>query len=198
MSGVDRFDPHALLETLQRHGVRFVVVGGIAGRLHGSPRMTRDLDICYARDIEDLDRLAMVLAELHVTLRGAPPDLPFRPDARTLRSGLNFTFDTPFGPFDCLGEASGHTYEILRPNAERAVFEGLDILVTSLDDLMRMKRASGRPQDLADLETLGKLRDVREERGLFGLAEPVVASRRSIAAKRPSRGRAKTRPRSRK
>jgi len=181
MSRVDRFDPHALLETLQRHGVRFVVIGGIAGRLHGSPRMTRDLDICYARDIEDLDRLAMVLAELHVTLRGAPPDLPFRPDARTLRRGLNFTFDTPFGPFDCLGEASGHTYEILRPNAERAVFEGLDILVTSLDDLMRMKRASGRPQDLADLETLGKLRDVREERGLFGLAEP--GSGRKPAAK---------------
>jgi hypothetical protein len=185
VSDLAHFDPRALLEALQRHGVRFVVIGGIAGRLHGSPRLTRDLDICYARAAADLDRLAAALAELHVTLRGAPPDLPFRPDARTLRSGLNFTFDTPFGPFDCLGEASGHTYEILSPNAEHGDLEGLDILVTSLDDLMRMKRASGRPQDLADLETLGKLRDVREERGLFGLAEP--GSGRKPPAKAASR-----------
>ena len=170
-----RFDPRAILEILRRHDVRFLVVGGIAGRLHGSARMTEDLDICYSRTTDDLDRLAAALAELDISLRGADPGLPFRPDARTLRSGLNFTFDTRYGPFDCLGEASGYTYEVLVPNAERAQLDGLDVLdvlVVSLDDLIRMKRAAGRPQDIADVEILSKLREVRERMGLYGLAEP--------------------------
>lgn len=167
-----RFDPRAILEILRRHDVRFLVVGGIAGRLHGSARMTEDLDICYSRTTDDLDRLAAALAELDISLRGADPGLPFRPDARTLRSGLNFTFDTRYGPFDCLGEASGYTYEVLVPNAERAQLDELDVLVVSLDDLIRMKRAAGRPQDIADVEILSKLREVRERMGLYGLAEP--------------------------
>ncbi len=192
-------EPRPIFEALKRHGVRFVVIGGIAGRLHGSPRVTGDLDICYPRGAEDLDRLAAALAEIGVTLRGAPPGLPFRPDARTLRSGLNFTFNTRWGAFDCLGDASGYSFEVLAPNAEHARFEGVDVLVVSLDDLIRMKRAAGRPQDISDVETLGKLRDVREDRGLFGLAEPAPtrkprakvarrvkpAARRKRPAKRP-------------
>lgn len=184
------FDPRAILETLQRHGVRFLIVGGIAGRLHGSPRMTRDLDICYAREPEDLSRLSAALKDLEVTLRGAPRGLPFKPDQRTLRNGLNFTFDTSLGAFDCLGEASGYTYDVLAPNAERARFEGLDVLVCSLDDLVRMKRASGRPQDLADVETLSKLREIREAQGLYGLAEPRAARRRAPRGTTAARGSA--------
>lgn len=183
-----RFEPGPILAVLLRHGVRFIVVGGIAGRLHGSPRLTRDLDVCYARQPDDLARIAGALEELRVTLRGAPKGLPFRPDERTLRNGLNFTFDTEWGPFDCLGDASGYTFEVLAPNAERAVLDGIEIPVASLDDLIRMKRAAGRPQDIADVETLGKLRDVRESRGLFGLAEPVPGPSR-----RTPRGSARSR-----
>jgi hypothetical protein len=144
------------------------------------------------RTREDLERLAAALAELHATLRGAPADRPFRPDPRTLRNGLNFTFNTPWGPFDCLGDASGYTYDVMAPNSVRATFEGIDVLVVSLDDLIRMKRAAGRPQDLADVETLGKLRDVREERGLFGLADPGSGHRASAKVaplSRPARAR---------
>lgn len=182
MNDGSRFDPRRILERLQHHGVRCLVIGGVAGRLHGSPRMTRDLDVLYARDPEDLRRLAAALAEMRVTLRGAPPDLAFKPDERALRNGSNFTFTTQWGPFDCLGDASGYTYDVLVANAEPMRFEGLDVMVVSLDDLIRMKRASGRLVDLADVETLGKLRDVREELGLYGLAEPI--------APQPSRGRA--------
>jgi hypothetical protein len=80
---VNPFDPIPLLETLHRHGVAFVLIGGVAGIALGSSLATFDLDICYERSEPNLERLAAALQELHATLRGAPPDLPFRPDART-------------------------------------------------------------------------------------------------------------------
>lgn len=75
--------------------------------LHGSARVTQDLDICYARDDENLRRLSQALAPYSPTLRGAPPELPFRLDPPTLRAGLNFTLQTAAGDVDLLGEVSG-------------------------------------------------------------------------------------------
>ena len=67
----------------------------------GSVRITLDLDICYSRATESLERLTLALAPLKPRLRGTPPDLP------TLRAGLNFTLNTDLGPIDLLGEVSG-------------------------------------------------------------------------------------------
>lgn len=193
-----QFEPGVIVGILVRHEVRFVVIGGIAGRLHGSPRMTRDLDICYARTPPDLQRLAAALRELQVSLRGADKGLPFQVDARTLQNGLNFTFDTPYGSFDCLGDASnGYTYDVLAPNAELGDIGGFSVRVVSLDDLIRMKRATGRPQDLADVETLSKLREVREDRGLYGLAEPAEPAAPRTTEPRRSRTSARRRARAR-
>lgn len=169
-----RFEPGPILRTLVRHQVLFVVIGGVAGNVHGSTTATLDLDICYERSVENIERLAQALQELRVTLRGADASLPFTPDARAIRNGLNFTFDTEYGAFDCLGEASGYKYEVLAPNAEPADL-GVIVHVASLDDLIRMKRAAGRLKDLVEIENLSKLRDVREQRGLYGLAEPGAA-----------------------
>src|SRR5580693_7594428 len=99
-------DLRLIVETLVDHGVAFVVVGGVAGVAHGSARNTFDLDICYARDGANLQRLVRALAPLHPTLRGAPPGLPFLWDAETLRRGLNFTLDTDIGSLDLLGEVA--------------------------------------------------------------------------------------------
>jgi len=81
-----------IAEHLQRHGVEFMVIGGQAAVLHGSPVPTFDVDFCYRRTAENLQRLAQALQELHPTLRGAPPDLPFLLDAQSLALGANFTF----------------------------------------------------------------------------------------------------------
>jgi hypothetical protein len=145
---------------LSEHAVAFIIVGGIAASAHGSPQATFDLDICYQRSHENLERLARALQEMHATLRGAPPDLPFKLDARTLANGDSFTFATDFGDLDCLGTPSGTGgYADLLPNAVDADVFGVPVKLTGLDDLMRMKRAAGRPKDLLALEILGALRD---------------------------------------
>jgi hypothetical protein len=159
------FDPRPILGVLARHEVRFVVIGGIAASLQGSTTITNDFDICYGRDQENLERLTAALKELQATLRGTRKPVAFRLDARTLKAGLNFTFDTKYGPFDCLGAAGGSfDYEQLMPNADPMNLVGTNISVASLDDLIRMKRAAGRNKDLIEIENLSALREVRDSR----------------------------------
>lgn len=159
------FHPPEILRVLLDSGVRFVVVGGVSGNLHGSTSITNDLDIVYARDSENLGKLVTALRELSATLRGAPPGVPFKLDRRSLRNGLNFTFSTRSGSLDCLGEASGgFTYERLIGNAEAYAVAGMTVRTASLDDLIRMKRAAGRPKDRIEVENLSALREVRDRR----------------------------------
>lgn len=155
-----RFDPIQGLRVLDEYGVRYVVIGGVAGAVHGSPSITQDLDICYDRRPDNLERLAEALRSINSRLRGAPPDVPFILDARTLERGDFFTFSTDVGPLDLVGTpGSSGGYEALARNAETINLDDLIVRVASLPDLMAMKRAAGRPQDLWELEILGALRD---------------------------------------
>ena len=154
------FDPLRALETLHRHGVRFVVIGAFAGRLLGSPSLTRDLDICYARDKANLEAMVEALKELHARLRGVKEEVPFRFDAQSLANGDSFTFVTDAGDLDILGTPSGTAgYEELVRTAEEADLGGMQVKVASIDSLIRMKRAAGRPKDLIEVEVLAALRD---------------------------------------
>lgn len=154
------FDPIGALRALVEHDVRFVIIGGFASALRGSPMITGDLDICHARDEENLRRLAGSLQTLDARLRGAPADVPFRLDARTLAAGDHFTFITSLGPLDCLGIPSGTDgFSDLNASATEEELDGLAVRVASLDDLIRMKRAAGRPQDVIAIEWLSALRD---------------------------------------
>src|SRR5688572_16237667 len=96
-----------LLTVLASHEVKFVIVGGVAATIHGSARLTNDLDIVYARDSENMQRLVAALQPLRPYLRGAPAGLPFRFDEQTVRAGLNFTLMTDAGAIDLLGEIAG-------------------------------------------------------------------------------------------
>jgi hypothetical protein len=137
-----------LLRALADHGVDFVIVGGVAGLAHGSAYPTYDLDIAYARDRENVARLVAALGEIGVTLRGAPADLPFQLDTRTIENGANFTFESPHGSFDVLGDAAGiRNYDELRSEAVAATIEGLEVRVASIDHLIAMKRAANRLKD---------------------------------------------------
>jgi hypothetical protein len=144
-----------LLELLNRHAVDFVVIGGIAGIVHGSAHPTFDFDVVYARDEQNLERMAAALVELGVTLRGAPADLPLQIDARTLAAGCNFTFDSEYGSFDILGDAAGmRKYEAMLADSKKEKVWGVPVRVVSIDDLIRMKRAAGRPKDKSMAEEL--------------------------------------------
>lgn len=142
------FDPKALLELLVIHGVDFVLVGGLAGIAHGSSYNTQDIDIVYARPPDNLERLAEALIEIGAASRGAPAGLPSHPDGETLAAGLNFTFATPFGSLDILGEPAGAPrYGELRAAGSDEVISGVTVRVASLDHLVAMKEAAGRPKD---------------------------------------------------
>jgi hypothetical protein len=142
-----------LLEILDRHGVDFVIVGGIAGNAHGSALATFDLDIAYARDEANLRRVAAALREVQVTLRGAPADLSFQLDEQTLFNGANFTFDSELGSFDILGAIEGiRDYESLRADAVLVTIGGVVVRIASIDHLISMKRKANRPKDRVAVE----------------------------------------------
>jgi hypothetical protein len=159
------FDPLGALERLSEHQVDFVLIGGLAARLHGSPTVTDDLDICHSTDIANLERLAEALRSMNARLRGAE-DATVPLDAALLRSSDNLTFTTDFGSVDCMGSPAGiGGFEELERDAEMIDLDGTAVRVASLEELMTMKRAAGRPQDLIELELLGALRDELEEQG---------------------------------
>ena len=157
----------ALLATLSDGGVEFILIGGLAATAHGAIRTTRDIDVVYARSPENLARIEAVLAPLAPYLRGAPPGLPFRLDAATLRAGLNFTLSTSLGDLDLLGEvAGGGTYEDLLAHTSPLELFGIRCLCVDLETLIQIKRAAGRPKDLEAIAELEILREQRDhERG---------------------------------
>jgi hypothetical protein len=120
----------------------------MAGISHGSNYPSYDLDVVYARDRNNIARLVDALREIGVLLRGAPADLPFLLDARTIENGSNFTFVTPHGDFDILGHADGMPgYDELKAAASVREILGLEVRVASIDHLIAMKNAANRPKD---------------------------------------------------
>lgn len=155
------FDPLRAVVVLGAHQVRYVLIGGLAAVTLGSPVVTIDLDICYDRREDNLERLAAALRQLHARLRGdrIPSDLPFRLDAETLRRGDSFTFITDVGPLDVIGTPAGVAgYDELRADAVRVELADVTVWVASTDHLIAMKRASARPKDLEQLRHLEALR----------------------------------------
>ncbi len=151
-----------LLSALVEGKVEFVIVGGVAATLHGSARLTMDLDVVYARSRENIRRLVTALAPLNPYLRGAPPGLPFHFDAETVKAGLNFTLTTTAGPLDLLGEmAGGFTWDVLLKRSKFVTLFGLRCRVIDIDALIEAKIAAGRPKDL---EVVAELEIIREER----------------------------------
>ncbi len=148
-----------ILARLSGEGVEFVVIGGIAVIAHGHTRTTLDLDVCYARTPENLARIVRALEGTSPRLRGAPPELPFLFDTRTLKNGLNFTLTTSLGDVDLLGEVTGiGGYGDIALRADELELHGARVKLLSLDDLIRSKAAAGRAKDLVDLEALRRLR----------------------------------------
>lgn len=157
------FEPDDLLIALTRTGVKFIVIGGVAVGVHGFVRATKDLDIVPDPDPANLERLAGLLKDIeaqHVGLGDLSPDeFPFDPtDPVQLGEGANFRLETKLGDMDIMQWVAGIDSELayadLTLTALPVKFRDIEIRVCSLDDLLAMKRAAGRPQDLQDIERL--------------------------------------------
>lgn len=142
--------------------VDFVVIGGIAVVLLGSARNTKDLDITFATDDENLRALGDVLIGLNAGLRGISEVVPFVPDGRTLRQVSLLTLETDAGWLDLLAmPPGGPPYTELRERAEVVDLEDISVRVADIDDMIAMKRVAGRLQDLADIEELEAIKRLR-------------------------------------
>ena len=151
-----------LMRVLVEAGVQFIIVGGAAATAHGSARLTQDLDVVYARDTANLDRIVLALSSHHCYLRGAPPGLPFTLDRRTLERGLNFTLTSDLGDIDLLGEiVGGGGYEALISHTVELDLFGYRCRCLDLDTLIHVKRASGRPKDFEAIAELILIRDAQ-------------------------------------
>jgi predicted nucleotidyltransferase len=161
-------DFKTLLRTLAESHVDFILTGGVAATVHGSARLTQDVDVVYQRSRENLERLVLALSAYRPYLRGAPPGLPFRWDAATLQRGLNFTLTTTVGDLDLLGEIpGGGTYEDLSAHTVDIQVFGVGCRCLTLERLIHVKRAAGRPKDLeaiAELEAILEERSRRDDR----------------------------------
>lgn len=156
------FDVEDMLRRLTAAGVDFVVVGGIAMMLLGSARLTRDLDICFGPDDDNVEALGRVLVELEARLRGVDEEVPFIADAATLRDVQLLTLTTSKGWLDVHRTLEGAPrYETLRRNAERYDIGGLSVLVASPDDMIAMKEVAGRSIDMVDIEELKAIKRLR-------------------------------------
>jgi hypothetical protein len=149
-----------LIRTLADGGVECILVGGVAATVHGSARLTRDIDVVYSRRPENLARLVAALGPFEPYLRGAPRGLPFRWDDATIARGLNFTLTTTLGDIDLLGEITGGGgFDDLRPHAHPVRVFDRDVLCLALPMLIRVKRAAGRPRDLEAIAELEAIAD---------------------------------------
>jgi hypothetical protein len=144
-----------ILVALAQAQVEFVVVGGISAVLHGAPIVTRDIDVCYRRADANLVRLAEALQPFHPQLRDLPEGLPNLVDVHSLRLGTNFTLTADGQSLDLLGVMSGiGGYDDIIARAVAMEIGDQTVQVLSLEDLIKTKRAAGRPKDLAVIPTL--------------------------------------------
>ena len=146
-----------ILEVLQRHGVRYVVIGAVAAIAQGSPLPTEDIDVTPARDFPNMESLAAALHELGARLRAAdkPEGIPFPFDAASLAGNEIWNLSTQFGDLDLVFTPAGTGgYEDLRRDAIEVDFGAVQAPMASLADVIRSKQASGRAKDLAQLPAL--------------------------------------------
>ncbi len=152
-----------LVEGLAAAGIRFIIAGGVAGTVHGSRRVTDDLDILYDTEPGNRQALAELLAAWHAYPRDVAPGLPFIMDAQTLRTTEMLTLTTDKGLLDVFASLKGvGTWSDALPGASKIHLGAAEVLSLSLDQLIAAKRAAGRPKDrehLIELEALRELGD---------------------------------------
>lgn len=140
-------DYKEMLECLLEENVKFLLVGAYAVAVHGYPRATKDIDFFVWATPANASSLMRALVKF-----GAPLDKVSEADFSS--KGIVFQIGNSPRRIDIMTSASGVDFEQVYSNRQTVVLEGLEVPVISLQDLIVNKRASGRAQDLADVEKL--------------------------------------------
>jgi hypothetical protein len=160
-------DIDGLLAVLARHGVDYVVIGGVATQVHGHRRTTMDLDLMPGPDSENLARLGAALDELEARPLEADQEkaeISISDPQRSAVAAIVPPLLTRHGQIHILKEPNGaRTFEEIRKAALVVEVAGVDVAIVSLDDLIRMKKAAGRPIDLEDIAVLTEAEDRRRD-----------------------------------
>jgi hypothetical protein len=150
-----------ILAALQRHGVEFAVVGGVAAVLHGAPVTTFDLDALIRVSDDNADRLMAALAEINARYRVHSP--PLKPSRDDIMAGRHLLLMTDAGPLDLLGFIGRQErFEDLHHRFETVTLDGASFAILGLDELIRQKRELGRDKDLPALRLLEAVKRERE------------------------------------
>lgn len=158
-----KFDPVGICAALTEAGVEFVVLGGFAAIIHGSPLPTEDIDIIPSRADDNLERLATALTHLKAKIRTGDEPIETKIDAAFIRNMPHMlNLETQLGDLDLVFTPAGSltTYEQWLERSRRAQLrEGVIVAVADLDDVIDSKTAANRPKDLRSLPYLESLRD---------------------------------------
>lgn len=159
MTDPPRFDARRLFLALARHEVRYLTIGGVAVQAHGGQRVTQDLDIAIDPSGPNAERLASALVDLDARVVGPDGTRSGTPPSATmLRSSDQWHLISEHGALDVMTlPAALGTFDAVRARAHDVDLGDVTVPVVSRDDLLTMKRAAGRPQDLADVEALETL-----------------------------------------
>ena len=167
----ETFQPQEILAALDGHGVDFVLIGGLAATLHGSPHLTQDVDITPSLDSDNLTRLSAALTELaaRVRARGVEGGVPFSHDAQSFAEVRVWNLTTRYGDLDLSFVPSGTAgFDDLSRDATVIKLEGIDVRVASLADVVRSKQAANRVKDQLTLPALREILARRLEDGPAG------------------------------
>ncbi|HSF18147.1 MAG TPA: hypothetical protein VLK65_21615 [Vicinamibacteria bacterium] len=152
---------------LDRHEVRYVLIGGLAAVLHGSPLPTLDVDICPSNESSNLTRLATALQELEARIRtpDSPDGVKFPYDAGFLANVRLLNLVTRFGDLDLSFEPAGtQGFSDLADGAVEMKIRGVGVPVAALEDVIRSKEAANRPKDQRTLPVLRQLLEEIQKR----------------------------------
>jgi len=138
-----------LLSLLEKHKVRYLVVGGYAIMKYTEPRFTKDLDLWISTDKENSKAVYTALKEFGAPLKSLSP-------ADFTQEGYFYQMGNPPFRLDVMMSIPGVTFETAWANREKVQVEGLVIPFISKADLIKAKEASARPQDLIDAKELRK------------------------------------------
>jgi hypothetical protein len=158
------FDPSRLIETLTKHQVEYVVIGGMAGALHGASAATYLLEVCYRATDKNVARLTGALAAMNARLRGVENDSSAQLNEESFRSGNTVMTITDFGDLDCVERPLGSAGydELFEQSREMELGPDTPFQVCSVEHLITMNRSAHRPQDLIAADALEHIKRIAE------------------------------------